>query len=80
MAGTAQNLHMELMAGTPMLHNTGVGGNGIGVTTRPAAAPPAATAAGQQQVTGRESAGYSALTAAENCFGLAVTIQEFKKN
>ena len=44
--GTAQNLHRALMGGNPMLHNTGVVGNGIGETTSPVAAPPLATVAG----------------------------------
>ena len=45
-SGAAQKLHMALMGGNPTLQNTGVRGNGLGGTTRPAAAPPEETAAG----------------------------------
>ena len=47
----------------------------IGIST----APPAETAAGQHQFTGRESTGGSALTAAVKMFGPAATMQEFLK-
>ena len=36
---TAQNLHRALMGGTPMIHNTGVGGNVMGGAIGTAAAP-----------------------------------------
>ena len=45
MSGTEQNLHRAMMGVTPTLQNTGVGGNGMGGTTSPEAAPPAATSA-----------------------------------
>ena len=36
---SSQNLHKELMGGTPMLQNTGAGGNIMGGTTGVTAAP-----------------------------------------
>ena len=50
MERTAQNLHRALMGGTPMLHNTGVGGNVMGGTTGPVAVPLIRTAAFLQQL------------------------------
>ena len=79
-AGTiAQKLHRALMGGTPTLHNTGVRGDGIGGTTGTESAPLAATEAGQHQLVGRGSTGWSALTEAVTMVGLAATMQDFSK-
>ena len=75
--GTEQNLNRALVGGTTPLQNTGVAGNRVGGTTRPAEVPPSAMAAGQQKFSGRGSTGWSALTLAVKILGLTVTTQEF---
>ena len=61
----SQALNMVLMRGSPMLHNTVGGGNGIVGGTGTTAAP----AAGQHQGAGRRSTGGSVLTEAVKMFG-----------
>ena len=77
-AGTkVQNLHMALMGGTPMLYNTGVGGNGMREVTGTVAAPLAETGSRAAAIYGKGKYDYSALTLAVKFFGPAATTPEF---
>ena len=67
------------MGGIPMLQNTVVRGNIMGVMTIPAATHPSATSAGQHTFAGRGITGWSALTEAVKMFGPAATTQEFSE-
>ena len=56
-----------------MLHNAGLGGNGVGGLTVTVATPMAETSTGQQQFLGRGSTVWFTLMAAVDMFGLAAT-------
>ena len=77
---TSKNLHRVLIGGTPTLHNTVVGGNGMGGTTGIMAGTPVAPATWKKHCTGRRSTGWSVLTEAVKIFEPEETMQEFLKN
>ena len=74
---TAHNLHRALMGGNPTLHNTVVGGNGMGGATGTVAAPASSPVAGQPQCAGKGEYGMVSADGGREKFGPAATTQEF---